>query len=99
VLDAARAARVKSNPVQRSVGEMQGETARKARSAFNQDDGVTAVVDAVLFLAILGFSAVALVAFALAAPLAIAVTAAIGALSAATVRNGAKRGWRLARAD
>jgi hypothetical protein len=58
--------------------------------------GLSGVVDAVLFLAILGFSAVALLAVALAAPLAIAATAVAGALSALTARNAKRGGWRAA---
>lgn len=58
--------------------------------------GLTGLVDAVLFLAILGFSAVALLAVALAAPLAIAATAVAGALSAMTARGAKRGGWRVA---
>lgn len=57
---------------------------------------LTGLIDAVLFLAILGFSAVALLALALAAPLAIAATAVAGALSAITARGGKRGGWRVA---
>jgi hypothetical protein len=53
-------------------------------------------VDAILFIAILAFSAIALVALALAAPLAIAVSAAAGAASALTARNVKRGGWRIA---
>ncbi len=58
--------------------------------------GLTGFIDAVLFLAILGFSAVALLALALAAPLAIAATAVAGALSAMTARGAKRGGWRVA---
>lgn len=67
-----------------------------ATAASDARRGLTGLIDAVLFLAILGFSAVALLALALAAPLAIAATAFASALSALTAR-GAKRGsWRIA---
>lgn len=56
--------------------------------------GLTGLVDAVLFLAILGFSAVALLA--LAAPLAIVATAVAGALSAMTASGRKRGGWRVA---
>ena len=58
--------------------------------------GLTGVIDAVLFLAILGFYAFALLALALAAPLAIAATAVAGALSALTARGAKRGGWRIA---
>lgn len=58
--------------------------------------GLTGVIDAVLFLAILGFSAIALLALALAAPLAIVATAVAGALSALTARGAKRGGWRIA---
>lgn len=58
--------------------------------------GLTGLIDAVLFLAILGFSAVALLALALAAPLAIVATAVAGALSAMTARGAKRGGWRVA---
>lgn len=58
--------------------------------------GLTGLVDAVLFLAILGFSAVALLALALAAPLAIVATAVAGALSAMTASGHKRGGWRVA---
>jgi hypothetical protein len=58
--------------------------------------GLTGLVDAVLFLAILGFSAVALLAVALAAPLAIVATAVAGALSAMTANGHKRGGWRIA---
>lgn len=58
--------------------------------------GLTGFIDAVLFLAILGFSAVALLALALAAPLAIVATAVAGALSAMTARDAKRGGWRVA---
>ncbi len=61
-----------------------------------RDRGLTGFVDAVLFLAILCFSAVALLAVALAAPLVIAVSAVLGALSALTARSGRRGGWRVA---
>ncbi len=60
------------------------------------EGGLTGVIDAVLFLAILGFSAIALLALALAAPLAIAATAVAGALSALTARGAKRGGWRIA---
>jgi len=58
--------------------------------------GLSGFVDAILFLAILAFSAVALIALALAAPLAIAATAIAGALSALTARGAKRGGWRIA---
>lgn len=61
--------------------------------AKSTDRGLTAIVDAVLFLAILGFSAVALLAFALAAPLAVAVSAVLAAISALSARTGRRGGW------
>jgi hypothetical protein len=60
--------------------------------------GLTGIVDAMLFIAILGFSAVALLAVALAAPLAIAASAVAGALSALTARTAKRGGWRAASA-
>ncbi|MDZ7628047.1 MAG: hypothetical protein U5J99_06515 [Parvularculaceae bacterium] len=54
------------------------------------------IYDAILFIAILGFSAIVLLAFALAAPLAVAVSALAGAAS--VFFAGAKRrgGWQAA---
>lgn len=60
--------------------------------------GFSAVVDAVLFIAILGFSSVAVLAVALAAPLAIVATALAGAVSAVTARGAKRGGWTVARA-
>lgn len=58
--------------------------------------GFAGVIDTVLFLAILAFSAVALLAIALAAPLAIAATAIAGAASALTARTAKRGGWQVA---
>lgn len=76
---------------------MQDEATGVSKAGFSQAGrGVAGAIDAVLFLAILGFSAVALLAFALAAPLAIAVSAILGAISALTARNGRRGGWQIA---
>ncbi|MFN0024575.1 MAG: hypothetical protein ACKVS5_11840 [Parvularculaceae bacterium] len=58
------------------------------RGAFSE------LYDAILFIAVLGFSSIALLALALAAPLAIAISAIAGAASA--LFAGAKRrgGWQ-----
>ncbi len=59
------------------------------------DNGaLSGLYDAILFVAVLGFSAVAMLALALAAPLAIAISAIAGAASA--LFAGAKRrgGWQ-----
>lgn len=81
-----------------SVGEMQGAAAGGAenKGVRASDRGLTALLDAILFLAVLGFSAIALLALALAAPLAIAVSALLGALSALTARDRTRGGWRVA---
>jgi len=59
-----------------------------------ESGALSGLYDAILFIAILGFSAVAMLALALAAPLAIAVSAIAGAASA--LFAGAKRrgGWQ-----
>ncbi len=62
--------------------------------AKRDDRDLTGAVDIILFLAILVFSSVALLALALAAPLAIAATAIAGALSALTARGVKRSGWR-----
>ena len=56
--------------------------------------GFCGVVDAVLFLGVLGFWAVAIVALAVAAPLALAITAVTGLFTAGRRRGG----WRLVEA-
>jgi len=76
--------------VQRPTGHDAAPTASEVRR------GLSGLVDAILFLAILGFSAVALLALALAAPLAIAATALASALSALTARGAKRGGWRIA---
>lgn len=68
----------------------------RGASAPDAKRGLSGVIDAVLFLALLGFSAIALLALALAAPLAIAATAVAGALSALTARGAKRGGWRIA---
>jgi CBS-domain-containing membrane protein len=61
------------------------------------DSGVlSGLYDAILFVAVLGFSAVALLAVALAAPLAIAVSALAGAASAAFAGAERRGGWQAA---
>lgn len=77
--------------------ELSGESTPPLTTA-NGGRGLTGLVDALLFLAILGFSAVALLAVALAAPLAIAASAVAGALSALTARSAKRGGWRAASA-
>lgn len=52
--------------------------------------------DAILFVAVLGFSAVAMLALALAAPLAIAISAIAGAASAAFAGAKHRGGWQSA---
>lgn len=80
------------------MGELLETPVKPERVAaeFEAKLGLTGLVDAVLFLAILGFSAVALLALALAAPLAIAATAVAGALSAMTASGHKRGGWRVA---
>jgi len=82
----------------RIVGEMTGDKAVsiKKTGGSKRDRSLSVVVDGLYFLAILLFTAVAILAVALAAPLAIIATALAGAISAVTA-NGAKRsGWRVA---
>ena len=67
-----------------------------ASTQYGRESGLTGVFDTVLFLAILGFSAFALLALALAAPLAIAATAIAGAFSAITAGGAKRGGWRVA---
>lgn len=57
---------------------------------------LSGLYDAVLLIAVLGFSAVALLALALAAPLAIAVSALASAMSALFARAKTDGGWRAA---
>lgn len=57
--------------------------------------GLSGVIDGLYFLAILLFSAVAVLALALAAPLAIIATALAGALSAVTAGGARRGGWRM----
>lgn len=80
------------------VGELTAEATEPGQGAAVAAErrGLASVIDAVLFLAILGFSAIALLALALAAPLAIAATAVAGALSALTARGAKRGGWRIA---
>lgn len=59
-------------------------------------DALSGLYDAILFIAVLGFSAVALLALALAAPLALAVSAIAGAMSALFAGAGRQGGWRSA---
>lgn len=58
--------------------------------------GLTRLIDAVLFLGILGFSAIAMLVVALAAPLAILVTAIAGAISSFGARGAKRGGWTVA---
>lgn len=80
------------------MGEMQKVPARSGDKAVagRSEQGLTEILDALLFLAILGFSAVALLAVALAAPLAIAISAVAGAASALTARTAKRGGWQSA---
>ncbi len=57
---------------------------------------LSGLIDALLFIAILGFSAVAMLALALAAPLAITASAIAGGLSALTARSAKRGGWTIA---
>lgn len=59
-------------------------------------DALSGLYDAVLFIAVLGFSAVALLALAFAAPLAIAVSAIASAASALFAGAKTSGGWRAA---
>lgn len=67
---------------------------RREKTKATESGALSGLYDAILFIAILGFSAVAMLALALAAPLAIAVSAIAGAVSA--LFAGAKRrgGWQ-----
>lgn len=80
------------------MGEVQGSPVGPAGESAVPENrrGITAIVDAVLYLGILGFSAIALIALALAAPLAIVATALAGALSAMSARGAKRGGWRVA---
>lgn len=60
------------------------------------DRGLSGLVDVLYFLAILAFTAIAILALALAAPLAIIATALAGAVSAFTAGNAKRGGWRIA---
>jgi len=60
------------------------------------ENGVAAMADVVIFVALLAAFAALLAAFAVAAPLAIAVTAAVGAFSASVAGGRARGGWRRA---
>ncbi|MFZ5617934.1 MAG: hypothetical protein ACOZAA_11525 [Pseudomonadota bacterium] len=77
---------------------MQGAAAEgvEGKGVRPSDRGLTGLVDAILFLAVLGFSAIAFLALALAAPLAIAVSALFGALSALSAHDRNRGGWRVA---
>jgi hypothetical protein len=57
---------------------------------------ISGICDAILFVAVLGFSAIALLALALAAPLALAISAVSGAASALFAGSGRSGGWRTA---
>jgi hypothetical protein len=57
---------------------------------------ISGICDAILFVAVLGFSAIALLALAFAAPLALAISAVSGAASALFARSGRSGGWRTA---
>lgn len=57
---------------------------------------LSGIYDAILFVAVLGFSGVALLALALAAPLALAVSAVAGAASAFFAGAKSRGGWRAA---
>lgn len=61
-----------------------------------ENGAISGICDAILFVAVLGFSAVALLALALAAPLALAVSAVSGAASAFFAGPGRSGGWRAA---
>lgn len=67
----------------------------RAKSGERPAFGMGGLLDALMFIAILGFSAVALLALALAAPLAIAVSAFAGAVSAVFARERVRGGWRI----
>jgi len=62
-----------------------------------ESNALSRAYDAILFVAVLGFSAIALLAFALAAPLALAVSAVSGAASAFFAADGRRGGWQAAR--
>lgn len=74
----------------------QSRMAAEDAIAIRDERDLKGVVDVFLFLAILIFSAVALLALALAAPLAIAATALAGAISALSARGAKGGGWRAA---
>lgn len=59
-------------------------------------DALSGIYDAILFVAVLGFSAVALLALALAAPLALAVSAVASAASALFAGAETRGGWQAA---
>jgi hypothetical protein len=61
-----------------------------------ESGALSGIYDVILLVAVLGFSAVALLALALAAPLAIAVSAVAGAASAFFAGSGRRGGWRAA---
>jgi hypothetical protein len=75
------------------TGEPAGTSVLKAW--VERDQGLSGVMDAILFIAILGFSAIALLALAVAAPLAIGISALLAAASALTARGGRRGGWRI----
>ncbi len=74
-----------------AADELGNDLTRKA-----ENGAVSGICDAILFVAVLGFSAVALLALALAAPLALAVSAVSGAASALFAGSGRSGGWRTA---
>jgi hypothetical protein len=57
---------------------------------------LSGLYDAILFVAVLGFSAIALLALAVAAPLALAVSAIAGAASALFAGASRRGGWEAA---
>lgn len=79
------------------MGEMTGEPAGTSviKAWVEREQGLSGLMDVVLFIAILGFFAIALLALAVAAPLAIGVSAVLAAVSALTARGGRRGGWRI----
>lgn len=62
-----------------------------------ESSALSKTYDALLFVVVLGFSAIALLALALAAPLALAVSAVSGAASTIFAADSRRGGWQAAR--
>ncbi len=80
------------------MGDMTGTKSASVPTAgaVGRDLSLNGFLDALYFVAILVFTAFAVLAVALAAPLAIIATALAGAVSALTAGRAKRSGWRVA---